>query len=71
MSLLNPTYRGTACHRAEDDLFHYDRSRASKSADCYTGLSSAKASAWSWVVSLRTRWLVNRAQPLVRPRYEG
>src|SRR3712207_7631359 len=25
MSLQNTTYRGTARHRAEDDLFHYDR----------------------------------------------
>ncbi len=71
MSLQNTAYRGTAHHRAEDDLFHYDRSRAPKPTDCDTGLSSAKASARHWVVSLRPRWLINQAQPLVRPRCEG
>ncbi|MBQ0822216.1 hypothetical protein KBI52_18660 [Microvirga sp. HBU67558] len=71
MSLQNAIYRGTARHRAEDDLFHFDRSWAPKPAECDTGLSSAKGSAQSWVVSLRPRWLVNRAQPLIRPRYEG
>jgi hypothetical protein len=43
MSLQNTIYRETARHRAEDDLFHYDRSRASKPTECDTGLSSAKA----------------------------
>jgi hypothetical protein len=71
MNPQNTTYRGTAHHRAEDDLFHYDRSRAPKPIDCETGLSSAKASARDWVVSLRPRWLINQAQPLVRPRCEG
>jgi hypothetical protein len=71
MSLQNAAFRGTARHRAEDDLFHYDRSRAPKTTDCDTGLASAKASARDWVVSLRPRWLVNQAQPLVRPRCEG
>jgi hypothetical protein len=71
MSSQNTTYRGTARHRAEDDLFHYDRSRAPKPTDCDTGLSSVKASARHWVVSMRPRWLVNQAQPLVRPRCEN
>jgi hypothetical protein len=71
MSPQNTTYRGTARHRAEDDLFHYDRSRAPKPTDCDTGLTSAKASAWHWVVSMRPRWLINQAQPLVRPRCEN
>jgi hypothetical protein len=71
MSLQNTTYRGTARHRAEDDLFHFDRSWAPKPTECETGLSSAKASARYWVVSLRPRWLVSQAQPLVRTRCEG
>jgi hypothetical protein len=71
MNLQNTTYRGTARHRAEDDLFHFDRSQAPKSTECDTGLSSVKASARYWVVSMRPRWLVNPAQPLVRPRCEG
>ena len=71
MSLQNTTYTGTARHRAEDDLFHYDRTRTPKPTECDTGLSSAKTSARSWVASLRPRWLVNRTQPLVRPRCEG
>jgi hypothetical protein len=71
MSLQNTTYRGTARHRAEDDLFHFDRSWAPKPTECETGLSSAKASARYWVVSLRPRWLVKQAQPLVRTRCEG
>jgi hypothetical protein len=70
MSLQNTTYRGTARHRAEDDLFHYDRSRAPKPTDCDIGLSSAKTSARYWVVGMRPRWLVNQAQPLMRPRCE-
>jgi hypothetical protein len=71
MSLQNTTYTGTARHRAEDDLFHYDRSRAPKATECDTGLFSAKASARHWVVSLRPRWLLNRSQPLIRPRSES
>ncbi|MDP8920257.1 MAG: hypothetical protein M3O00_15485 [Pseudomonadota bacterium] len=71
MNLQNTTYRGTARHRAEDDLFHVDRAQAPKPTECDTGLSSAKASARYWVVSMRPRWLVNPAQPLVRPRCEG
>ncbi len=71
MSLQNTTYRGTARHRAEDDLFHYDRSRAPKPTECDIGLFSAKASARHWVASMRPRWLVSPAQPLVRPRCEG
>jgi hypothetical protein len=70
MSLQSTTDTGTARHRAEDDLFHYDRSRAPKLMDCDTGLSSAKSSARYWVVSMRPRWLLNRAQPLVRSRWE-
>src|SRR5687767_2122661 len=61
MSLQNTTYTGTARHRAEDDLFHFDRSRAPKLTDCDTGLSSTKASARHWVVSMRPRWLVSLA----------
>jgi hypothetical protein len=45
MSLQNTTYRGTARHRAEDDLFHYVRSRTPKPTDCDIGPSSAKTSA--------------------------
>jgi hypothetical protein len=71
MNLQNISYRGTARHRAEDDLFHYDRSRAPKPTECETGLSSAKASARHWVVSLRPRWLIASTQPLVWPRCEG
>lgn len=71
MSLQSTAYTGTARHRAEDDLFHYDRSRASKLTECDTGLSIAKASARHWVVSMRPRWLLNRSQPLIRPRSEG
>jgi len=71
MSLQNTTYTGTVRHRAEDDLFHYDRLWAPKPAECETGLSSAKSSARCWVVSMRPRWLVNPVQPLVRPRSEG
>jgi hypothetical protein len=71
MSLHNTTFRGTARHRAEDDLFHYDRSRAPMHTECDTGLSNAKGSARHWVVSLRPRWLFNPSQPLLRPRFEG
>ncbi len=70
MNLQNTTYRGTARHRAEDDLFHYDRSRAPKPTECETGLSSAKASARHRVVSMRPRWLVSQSQALIRPRSE-
>jgi hypothetical protein len=56
--------------RAEDDLFHFDRSRAPKPTDCDTSLASAKASARHWVVSMRPRWLVSLSQPLARPRSE-
>ncbi|WP_404289375.1 hypothetical protein ACD578_24690 [Microvirga sp. RSM25] len=71
MSLQNTAFRGTARHRAEDDLFHYDRSRAPKPTEFDMGIFSAKASARYWVVSMRPRWLVNRAQPLARPRSEA
>jgi hypothetical protein len=71
MRLQNTTYTGTTRHRAGDDLFHYDRSRAPKPTECDSGLFSAKASARYWVISLRPRWLVTQAQPLARPRSEG
>jgi hypothetical protein len=71
MSLQNTTDTGTIRHRAEDDLFHFDRSRASKLTECDSGLFSANASARHWVSSMRPRWLVNSTQPLVRPRCEG
>jgi hypothetical protein len=71
MILQNSTNAGTVRHRAEDDLFHYDRSRATKLIECDLGLFSAKVSARSWVISMRPRWLVNLTQPLVRPRSEG
>jgi hypothetical protein len=71
MSPQNTFYRGTARHRSEDDLFHFDRSRTPKPTECDTGLSGAKGTARHWVISMRPRWLVNQAQPLVRPRCEG
>jgi hypothetical protein len=71
MNLQNAAYAGTARHRAEDDLFHFDRSRAPKTTDCDTGLFRAKASARRWVAEMRPRWLVGRSQPLVRPRSDG
>ena len=71
MSLQNTTYTGTARHRAEDDLFHYDRSQAPKPTECDTGLFSTKASGRYWVTAMRPRWLVSLSQPLVRPRCEG
>jgi hypothetical protein len=70
MNLQNTSYTGTTRHRAEDDLFHYDRSRAPKPTELDMGIFSAKASARHWVVSLRPRWLLNRSQPLVCPRSE-
>jgi hypothetical protein len=71
MNLQNATEVGTVRHRAEDDLFHYDRLWASKATECDTGLLSAKASARYWVISMRPRWVGNPAQPLVRRRCEG
>lgn len=62
---------GSARHRAEDDLFHYDRSQAPKMPESAPGLFQTKASARYWVVSMRPRWLVGRSQPLLRPRCEG
>ena len=70
MSSQNIANTGTVRHRAEDDLFHYDRSRAPKLIECETGQSGAKASARFWVVSMRPRWLVSMAQPLIRTRFE-
>ncbi len=71
MTLQNPTNAGTVRHRAEDDLFHYDRARAPKPTECDTGQLGAKASARYWVISMPPRWLLNPAQSLVRPRAEG
>ena len=71
MNLQNATDAGTIRHRAEDDLFHYDRLWAPKPTECDTGLFSAKASARYWVISMRPRWIGNRTQPLVRRRSEG
>jgi hypothetical protein len=67
----NTCSSGTSRHRAEDDLFHFDRSRAPKTTECETGLFCAKASARSWITGMRPRWLVSAAQPLVRPRSEA
>jgi len=64
------TNSGTVRHRAEDDLFHYDRARAPKTTECDTGLSQSKASAREWVVGMRPRWLVTQSQALIRPRSE-
>ena len=61
---------GTTRHRAEDDLFHFDRSRAAKTTECDTGLFGAKASARHWMSGLRPRWLEGKSQPLVRSRSE-
>lgn len=71
MDIQNATYAGTIRHRAEDDLFHYDRSRAPKTTECHTGLFSSKISAHEWVVAMRPRWLIGKSQPLVRPRGEN
>jgi hypothetical protein len=71
MTLQNAANAGTVRHRAEDDLFHYDRARSPKPTECDTGLFNARESARHWVISMRPRWFINPAQPLVRPRSEG
>ena len=71
MTLQNAANAGTVRHRAEDDLFHYDRARSPKPTECDTSLFNARASARHWVISMRPRWLINPAQPLLRPRSEG
>jgi hypothetical protein len=65
--LERATYAGTIRHRAEDDLFHFDRGRIPKATECDVGLFGAKASAQHWVLGPRPRWLVSLSQPLVRP----
>jgi hypothetical protein len=71
MTLQSTTYAGTSRHRAEDDLFHFDRARAPKATECDVGLFGAKASAQHWVRGPRPRWLVSPSQPLIRPRSDG
>jgi hypothetical protein len=71
MNHQNATQAGTVRHRAEDDLFHFDRARAPKTTECDIGLFRSKVSARHWVVSPRPRWLTNLSQPLIRPRCEG
>jgi hypothetical protein len=61
---------GSVRHRAEDDLFHFDRANAPKQVDCETGLSRTPNSAQLWVRSLRPRWLTGACQPLVRSRMD-
>jgi hypothetical protein len=68
MHLETSRSTGTDRHRAEDDLFHFDRSNAPRTTDCDFGLVRAKASARAWVIGLRPRWLTGAVQPLVRPR---
>ena len=68
MNLRNTVDRGTARHRAEDDLFHYDRSRMPGTTECITDLFRSPMSARDWVVGMRPRWLVSASQPLLRPR---
>jgi hypothetical protein len=71
MNLQSATYVGTIRHRAEDDLFHFDRAKAPKTTECDVGLFGAKASAQHWVLDMRLRWLVSLSQPLVRPSSDG
>jgi hypothetical protein len=55
MTLQNAAHAGTVRHRAEDDLFHYDRARSPKPTECDTGLVNARESARHWVISMRPR----------------
>jgi hypothetical protein len=71
MHVQNATHAGTSRHRAEDDLFHFDRARAPKTTECDVGLFGAKASAQHWVLGMRPRWLVSLSQPLLRRRSDG
>jgi len=70
MIAQNTAEAGKSLHRAEDDLFHFDRSTAGRTTECDIGLFRSKLSARSWVTGLRPRWLVEASQPLVRPRCE-
>jgi hypothetical protein len=70
MSQQTATHSGTVRHRAEDDLFHVDRSRAPRSTECETGLFSSRSCARYWIIGMRPRWLQGRSQPLLRPRCE-
>jgi hypothetical protein len=56
-------------HRAEDDLFHFDRRITGPESEWDRGLFSAKTSAQRWVRGFRPRWLINGTQPLLRPRH--
>jgi hypothetical protein len=67
----NSTDAGTVRHRAEDDLFHFDRSRMPSGTEADTDLFRSKASARYWVIGMRPRWLLGASQPLVRPRHQG
>jgi hypothetical protein len=71
MNQQSAKYTGTVRHRAEDDLFHFDRSVVGRSGECDTGLSVSNASARYWVIGMRPRWLMGASQPLVRPRSES
>lgn len=70
MMQQSATNEGSNRHRAEDDLFHFDRAMIPRSTGCDTGLFKAKLSARTWVTGLRPRWLRESPQPLVRPRTE-
>jgi hypothetical protein len=67
----NATHAGTIRHRAEDDLFHFDRSRTPGGTENDTDLFRSKASARYWVIGMRPRWLLGASQPLVRSRCQG
>ena len=71
MSPQTVTHSGTMRHCAEDDLFHFDRSRVPRNSECETGWSGSRICARSWVIGMRPRWLQGQSQPLVRPRCEG
>jgi hypothetical protein len=70
MNQQNPIDAGTVRHRAEDDLFHYDRANLARSIEPDAGPFRAKGSARAWVRGFRPRWLIGAAQPLLRPRTE-
>lgn len=71
MRLESSQSTGTVRYRAEDDLFHFDRTNAPRTTDCDFGLFQTKASARTWVVGLRPRWLTGAVQSLVQPRADG
>jgi hypothetical protein len=71
MNHQNATHAGTIRHRADDDLFHYDRSITGRTTECDAGLFRSKASVRAWVNGMRPRWLIGSSQSLVRPRSDG